>query len=96
MPTRFTPSDLALLVREYFDRGGAGLKVRIRMSVIKPPQMPQDILSYPTLIGPPEFLAEQIQAYRDLGADYISVVPGFDFDSAAATIDALGAAKSHR
>jgi alkanesulfonate monooxygenase SsuD/methylene tetrahydromethanopterin reductase-like flavin-dependent oxidoreductase (luciferase family) len=94
MPTRFTPSDLAPLAREYFDRGGASLKVRIRMSAVEPPQKPEDRLSYPTLIGPPEFLAEQIAAYEELGADYISVVPGFDFDSAAATIDAMGAAKS--
>jgi alkanesulfonate monooxygenase SsuD/methylene tetrahydromethanopterin reductase-like flavin-dependent oxidoreductase (luciferase family) len=92
-PTRFIPQDLAPLAREYFDAGGPSLKVRIRMSVVEPPRVPEDALSYPKLIGPPSFLADQLSAYRELGASYVSVVPGFDYASCAATIDALADAK---
>ena len=92
-PTRFVPADLAPLAREYYERGGPKLKIRVRATVIAPPNVPEDALAYPTLIGPPSYLAEQIQAYEELGADYVSVVPGYDFASAAATIDALGEAK---
>ena len=92
-PTRFTPQDLAPLARKFFDAGGVSLKIRIRMSVVEPPSMPEDRLSYPKLIGPPSFLADQLAAYAELGASYISVVPGFDYASCAATVDALADAK---
>jgi alkanesulfonate monooxygenase SsuD/methylene tetrahydromethanopterin reductase-like flavin-dependent oxidoreductase (luciferase family) len=92
-PTRFTPAQLAPLAREYYERGGPQLKIRVRATVIEPSGMPEDALSYPTLIGPAAFLAEQFRGYQELGADYISVVPGFDYTSAAATIDALAEVK---
>jgi alkanesulfonate monooxygenase SsuD/methylene tetrahydromethanopterin reductase-like flavin-dependent oxidoreductase (luciferase family) len=92
-PTRFLPADLAPLAREYYERGGPQLKIRVRATSVPLPFVPEDPLMYPTLVGPASYLVEQCQAYEELGADYISVVPGFDFASAAVTIDALGEVK---
>jgi alkanesulfonate monooxygenase SsuD/methylene tetrahydromethanopterin reductase-like flavin-dependent oxidoreductase (luciferase family) len=94
MPTRFKPDDLAPLARQYFDGGGLGLKVRMRMSVVQPPRTPDDSLAAIKLIGPTSFLAEHVHAYQQLGASYLSIVPGFDFASSAATIEALGQIRS--
>jgi hypothetical protein len=64
------------------------------MSTTEPRRGP-GALSFPTLVGPPDYLAEQLEAYIALGASYISVVCGYDDESCAATIGALGeAAKS--
>ena len=73
------------MARRYFDGGGVGLKIRTRLSVSEPPSS-----RFATLAGPAAFLAEQVNAYAELRADYVSVVPGYDEPSAAATIEALG------
>jgi alkanesulfonate monooxygenase SsuD/methylene tetrahydromethanopterin reductase-like flavin-dependent oxidoreductase (luciferase family) len=93
LPTRYTPADLAPRAHEYYERGGPQLKIRVRVAVAAPPGMPEDALTYPTLIGPAAYLAEQFQGYQEIGADYISVVPGVDYASAIATIDALAEVK---
>ena len=91
-PTRLSPGELEPLAREYRDRGGVSLKVRTRMSVSAPADDPQAFHGFTTLVGPAEYLAEQIDAYVALGATYVSVVPGYDEASCAATIEALGSA----
>jgi alkanesulfonate monooxygenase SsuD/methylene tetrahydromethanopterin reductase-like flavin-dependent oxidoreductase (luciferase family) len=91
-PTRLSAAELEPLARQYRDAGGVGLKVRTRMSVSAPAADPQAFQGFTTLVGPAEYLAEQIDAYVALGATYVSVVPGYDEPSCAATIEALGAA----
>jgi alkanesulfonate monooxygenase SsuD/methylene tetrahydromethanopterin reductase-like flavin-dependent oxidoreductase (luciferase family) len=93
-PTRMSPSEVEPLAKAYLDAGGKSLKVRTRMSVAAPPANPDAVAftTFTTLVGPPEYLAEQLDAYARLGATYISVVPGYDEASCGATIDALGVA----
>jgi alkanesulfonate monooxygenase SsuD/methylene tetrahydromethanopterin reductase-like flavin-dependent oxidoreductase (luciferase family) len=91
-PSRMAPEEVAPLARAYLEAGGASLKVRARMSVTPPPTPPQAFTGFSTLVGPAAYLAEQIAAYAALGASYVSVVPGFDEASCAATIEALGQA----
>jgi alkanesulfonate monooxygenase SsuD/methylene tetrahydromethanopterin reductase-like flavin-dependent oxidoreductase (luciferase family) len=90
-PTRLFPAELAPLAKEYADAGGVSLKVRARMSTTEPRRGP-GALAFPTLVGPPAFLAAQLEAYVALGATYVSIVCGYDDESCAATIDALGVA----
>jgi alkanesulfonate monooxygenase SsuD/methylene tetrahydromethanopterin reductase-like flavin-dependent oxidoreductase (luciferase family) len=91
-PTRMSPAEVAPLARVYRDSGGAGLKIRSRMSVSAPASNPKAFQTFTTLVGPPAYLAEQIEAYARLGASYVSVVPGHDESSCAETIEALGLA----
>ena len=93
-PTRMSPAEVAPLAREYTARGGVGLKIRTRMSVSEPPPNPDAVAftTFTTLVGPAEYLAEQLEAYATLGATYVSVVPGYDEQSCAETIEALGLA----
>jgi alkanesulfonate monooxygenase SsuD/methylene tetrahydromethanopterin reductase-like flavin-dependent oxidoreductase (luciferase family) len=91
-PSRMAPEEVGPLARQYQDAGGASLKLRARMSVSAPPEAPTAFRGFSTLVGPAEYLAEQINAYAALGATYVSVVPGFDERSCAATIEALGEA----
>ena len=67
------------------------MKIRTRMSVSEPQRNP-GALSFPTLVGGPAYLSDQLAAYVALGATYISVVCGYDDASCAETIDALGVA----
>jgi alkanesulfonate monooxygenase SsuD/methylene tetrahydromethanopterin reductase-like flavin-dependent oxidoreductase (luciferase family) len=90
-PTRLSPDDVTLLARKYAAAGGTSFKVRTRMSVTQPVRAP-GALDFSTLVGPASYLAHQIDAYAALGADYISIVAGFDDRSCAETIEALGLA----
>jgi alkanesulfonate monooxygenase SsuD/methylene tetrahydromethanopterin reductase-like flavin-dependent oxidoreductase (luciferase family) len=90
-PTRMTPTEIESLARKYTDAGGRALRVRTRMSVSAPVRGP-GARDFPTLVGPPDYLADQLEAYVTLGATYISVVAGYDDRSCAETIDALGLA----
>jgi hypothetical protein len=90
-PTRMTPNEIETLARKYVDAGGREFRVRTRMSV-SPPMRAAGARDFPTLVGPAEYLAEQLAAYAALGATYISVVAGYDDRSCAETIDALGVA----
>jgi alkanesulfonate monooxygenase SsuD/methylene tetrahydromethanopterin reductase-like flavin-dependent oxidoreductase (luciferase family) len=91
-PSRMAPEEVAPLAHEYLDQGGVSLKVRARMSVRTPAADPTAFQGFSTLVGPPQYLAEQLAAYAKLGATYISVVPGFDEQTCAETIEALGTA----
>ena len=94
-PTRMSPHQLAPLARRYTESGGKGLRIQTRMSVSQPPPNPDAVAfaTFTTLVGPAEYLAEQLAAYAALGVTYISVVPGYDDRSCAETIEALGRAK---
>jgi hypothetical protein len=61
------------------------------MSTSEPKRGP-GALAFPTLVGPADYLARQLEAYLESGATYVSVVCGYDDESCAATIDALGVA----
>jgi alkanesulfonate monooxygenase SsuD/methylene tetrahydromethanopterin reductase-like flavin-dependent oxidoreductase (luciferase family) len=91
-PSRMSPAEVAPLAHQYLDGGGVGLKVRARMSVSAPAADPEAFQTFSTLVGPAEYLAEQLEAYAALGATYISVVAGYDERSCAETIEALGVA----
>lgn len=91
-PSRMSPGEVEPLAKQYFDSGGIGLKVRTRMCVEAPRENTEAFRTFSTLVGSAEYLAEQIDAYASLGATYISVVPGFDEQSCAETIEALGVA----
>jgi hypothetical protein len=41
------------------------------------------------IVGPPAYLAQQLDAYRDLGVDDVSIIPGQDDDSSLRTTAAL-------
>jgi alkanesulfonate monooxygenase SsuD/methylene tetrahydromethanopterin reductase-like flavin-dependent oxidoreductase (luciferase family) len=96
-PTRMSPEQVAPLARQYTQSGGVGLRIRTRMSVSPPPPNPDGLAlaGFTTLVGPAEYLAEQLADYAALGATYISVVPGYDDRSCAETIEALGRAKQY-
>ena len=91
-PTRMSPAEVGPLARRYLDGGGVALKVRARMSVDTPANNPDAFKTFTTLVGPADYLAEQLEAYAALGAAYVSVVPGYDERSCAETIEALGSA----
>lgn len=90
--SRIGPSGLAPTAREWFDRGGTKLAVRVRMGVgqrgsgAAPPRTATDTGA---LIGSAAFLAEQVDAYRQLGVADLSVMPGQDAESSLRTIEAL-------
>jgi alkanesulfonate monooxygenase SsuD/methylene tetrahydromethanopterin reductase-like flavin-dependent oxidoreductase (luciferase family) len=91
--SRIGPADLAPTAREWFDRGGTKLAVRVRMGVDRgrsgagsPPPTATDTGA---LIGSPAFLADQIDAFRQLGVTDISIMPGQDAESSVRTIEAL-------
>jgi alkanesulfonate monooxygenase SsuD/methylene tetrahydromethanopterin reductase-like flavin-dependent oxidoreductase (luciferase family) len=91
--SRIGPSDLAPVAREWFDKGGTKLAVRVRMGVGR--GGPGDGSSPPgatgtgALIGPASFLAEQVGAFRELGVTDLSIMPGQDAESSLQTIEAL-------
>jgi alkanesulfonate monooxygenase SsuD/methylene tetrahydromethanopterin reductase-like flavin-dependent oxidoreductase (luciferase family) len=91
-PSRMSAAELAPLATKYFDGGGVGLRIRTRMSVRAPADDPEAFHGFTTLVGPVGFLAEQIDAYANLGATYVSILPGYDEQSCADTIEALGVA----
>ena len=91
-PTPLFPAELAPLAQRYRDGGGRQLKVRARMS-IETPVTRDGAIGFPYLTGDAQYLADQLAEYEGLGADYISIVAGYDDASCAATIEALGVAR---
>ncbi len=91
--SRIGPSALAPTAREWFDRGGTKLAVRVRMGVGRggsgaaPP--PSTATDTGALIGSAAFLAEQVDAFRKLGVTDLSVMPGQDAEASLRTIEAL-------
>lgn len=91
--SRIGPSALAPTAREWFGRGGTTLAVRVRMGVGHGGTGSGPAAATATetgaLIGPPSFLAEQIDAFRELGVTDLSIMPGQDADASLRTIEAL-------
>lgn len=91
--SRIGPADLAPTAREWFDRGGTTLAVRVRMGVEQAGSGAGSATPTATdtgaLIGSAAFLAEQFDAFRQLGVTDLSIMPGQDVDSSLRTIEAL-------
>jgi hypothetical protein len=86
--SRMTPAALGPWAEEWRDGGGGLLAVRIRMQVGD--DVPRgDAVEWNSLVGPVSFLAEQLEAYRELGVGDVSVVPGQDEHTSLQTIAAL-------
>jgi hypothetical protein len=81
------------LAREWFERGGGELAVRIALQVTD--QVPANggtvgsVAQANALVGPATYLAEQLAAYQDLGVSDVSLIPGHDDEVSLRTIDAL-------
>jgi alkanesulfonate monooxygenase SsuD/methylene tetrahydromethanopterin reductase-like flavin-dependent oxidoreductase (luciferase family) len=94
--SRIGPSALAPTAREWFDRGGTTLAVRVRMGVDrgKPGAGSPSPTATDTgaMIGPAAFLAEQVDAFRQLGVTDLSIMPGQDAEASLRTIEALAEA----
>ncbi len=91
--SRIGPTALAPAAREWFDRGGTKLAVRVRMGVDhggpgagSPAPTATDTGA---LIGSAAFLAEQVDAFRQLGVTDLSVMPGQDAEASLRTLEAL-------
>lgn len=87
---RAWPDELAPTAREWFDRGGAvlGMRVYVEFAEQLPTDRPESVVG-DKIIGPASYLAEIIAAYAALGVADLSIVPGQDDDTALRTIDAL-------
>lgn len=91
--SRVGPSALAPTAKEWFDLGGTKLAVRVRMGVEgsgsgagSPTPTATDTGA---LIGSAAFLAEQVDAFRQLGVTDLSIMPGQDVEASLRTIEAL-------
>ena len=79
------PAAFAATAREWFERGGGPLAMRIAIEVA------DTVVERPdALVGPPSYLTEQLAAYRELGLADVSLMPGRDDETSLRTIDALG------
>jgi alkanesulfonate monooxygenase SsuD/methylene tetrahydromethanopterin reductase-like flavin-dependent oxidoreductase (luciferase family) len=90
--SRIGPAALAPTAREWFDRGGTKLAVRVRMGTGEgkgTASAPPTATGTGALIGSAAFLAEQIDAFRQLGVTDLSIMPGQDVDASLRTIEAL-------
>jgi alkanesulfonate monooxygenase SsuD/methylene tetrahydromethanopterin reductase-like flavin-dependent oxidoreductase (luciferase family) len=84
--SRTGPTALAKPAHEFFDAGGPALAVRVRFGLAA---QVIDGAEDGAIVGPPGFLADQIEAFRQLGVSDISIMPGQDAETALATIAAL-------
>lgn len=89
-----TPQMLEPLAAEWFDRGGSELTVRVSLEVAtrRPPRDSArgSVAQVNGIVGPPEYLLEQLRWYESLGVSDVSIMPGRDDATSVATIDALG------
>jgi alkanesulfonate monooxygenase SsuD/methylene tetrahydromethanopterin reductase-like flavin-dependent oxidoreductase (luciferase family) len=90
--SRVGPAALVPTAREWFERGGTKLAVRVRMGVGRAGSgAAPTATGTGALIGPAAFLAEQVEAYRQLGVTDLSIMPGQDAEACLRTIEALAA-----
>jgi alkanesulfonate monooxygenase SsuD/methylene tetrahydromethanopterin reductase-like flavin-dependent oxidoreductase (luciferase family) len=87
-----SPENFAPLAEEWFSRGGGELGMRIASEVAD--RIPRSsgngfVTQNDALIGPPGYLAEQLDAYRTLGLAEVSLMPGRDDEQSLRTIEAL-------
>jgi alkanesulfonate monooxygenase SsuD/methylene tetrahydromethanopterin reductase-like flavin-dependent oxidoreductase (luciferase family) len=87
------PEALEPLAREWFERGGGELAVRVALQVAdKVPAATGAVGSVAqanALVGPATYLAEQLAAYQALGVTDVSFIPGHDDETSLRTIEAL-------
>jgi len=87
------PAAFAPVAKEWFERGGGELGMRIALEVAD--RIPEadtsagGISALSALIGPPSYLAEQLDAYRNLGLSDVSVMPGRNDEQSLRTIEAF-------
>jgi alkanesulfonate monooxygenase SsuD/methylene tetrahydromethanopterin reductase-like flavin-dependent oxidoreductase (luciferase family) len=86
--SRRTPDELAPLARRWFDGGGGLLAHRVRVEVGAAAGEGHAV-DWHAVAGPPGFVAEQLQRYRELGVGDLSLVPGQDDEASLATVTAL-------
>ena len=91
--SRIGPAALAPTAREWFDRGGTKLAVRVRMGIdgggSGAGAAPPTATDTGALIGSAAFLAEQVDAFRQLGVTDLSIMPGQGAEASLRTIEAL-------
>lgn len=81
------PAEFAPVARDWFERGGGELAMRIAIGLDD--RVGDGAAQTNALIGPPSYLAEQLEAYRELGLADISLMPGTDDETSLRTLDAL-------
>jgi alkanesulfonate monooxygenase SsuD/methylene tetrahydromethanopterin reductase-like flavin-dependent oxidoreductase (luciferase family) len=86
--SRVGPEALAPTAAEWFDGGGTVLAVRVRFGLAGTVN-DQGATATGAIIGPPGYLAEQINAFVALGVSDLSVMPGQDAETSLRTIEAL-------
>jgi alkanesulfonate monooxygenase SsuD/methylene tetrahydromethanopterin reductase-like flavin-dependent oxidoreductase (luciferase family) len=87
--SRVGPAALAPTAAAWFEGGGTTLAVRVRFGLAATATDGSDEGTTGSIVGPPAFLAEQIDAFRRLGVTDLSVMPGQDADTSLRTIEAL-------
>ncbi len=89
--SRIGPAALAPTAREWFDRGGTKLAVRVRVGAgdSGAGSSPPTATDTGALVGSAAFLAEQVDAFRQLGVTDLSIMPGQDVEASLRTIEAL-------
>ena len=89
-----TPDQLAPLAREWFDRGGHELTVRIGLEIAASVPTGDDasssVAEVNRVVGPPGHLLDALRAYESLGVSDVSLMPGRDDTTSLVTIEALG------
>lgn len=89
---RATPDEVAPLAREWFDRGGGTLGIRIRASVRSTPdRAPGTAVDWNSVGGSAAQVLDDFGRYVELGITDISIVPGQDDATSLETVQTLGA-----
>jgi alkanesulfonate monooxygenase SsuD/methylene tetrahydromethanopterin reductase-like flavin-dependent oxidoreductase (luciferase family) len=88
------PEQLAPLAKEWFDRGGRELAVRIALEVANAVGQAEDesssVASVNAIVGPPQYLIDQLSAFAALGVADVSIMPGRNDRVSLRTIEKLG------
>jgi alkanesulfonate monooxygenase SsuD/methylene tetrahydromethanopterin reductase-like flavin-dependent oxidoreductase (luciferase family) len=89
-----TPELLAPLAKEWFDRGGGELNVRVAIEVAddidESGLETESVASVNAIIGPPKYLIENLLAFADLNVADVSLMPGRNDHASLHTVEALG------
>jgi alkanesulfonate monooxygenase SsuD/methylene tetrahydromethanopterin reductase-like flavin-dependent oxidoreductase (luciferase family) len=88
--SRRSPEQLAPLAREWFERGGTTLALRVRVTV-EPAgaATPGETVEWSSVTGGVDEVAAALHAYAGLGVTDLSIVPGQDDHTSLATVSAL-------